>query len=235
LDGFQAAAQIRELERGRAGAAKGSARLPIIALTANAIEGDRQRCLEAGMDGYLTKPVDPDALIETLRALLPLPRATTASNAAVNAGASSQPQPKTKSASPSKEGADTGGEPIDADSLLRRCRGKASLAERLLAQFEQQLGEQIHALGESLERRDREVLARVAHTVKGAAANMSATRVCDAAAELERLGTAADFEAAAASLEALAEQVRQCRAFVPAAIDQVRQLDRKTSGASELA
>jgi CheY-like chemotaxis protein/anti-sigma regulatory factor (Ser/Thr protein kinase) len=60
LDGFEATARIRESER-----AKGI-RTPLIALTANAMNGDRERCLEAGMDGYLSKPVGRDELLETI-------------------------------------------------------------------------------------------------------------------------------------------------------------------------
>jgi signal transduction histidine kinase/DNA-binding response OmpR family regulator len=232
LDGFEAAARIRVLERQRGTAA----RLPIVALTANAVEGDRQRCLAAGMDGYVTKPVDPDLLMETVRSLLNVRLEGATSGPAANsptdpnAGADphhtdaqlshdSQPRPPANAAA----GAEL---PIDAESLLHRCRGKASLAERLLAQFEQQLATQVDALHESLVRRDREVFTRTAHTVKGAAANMSAGHLSDVAGELERLGAAADFDAAAKSLESLADQVRACRAFVPAAVEKVRELDR---------
>ncbi|MDB5300880.1 MAG: integral rane sensor hybrid histidine kinase [Phycisphaerales bacterium] len=215
LDGFEAAARIRVLERQR-GTADEAARLPIVALTANAVEGDRQRCLAAGMDGYVTKPVDPDVLIETVRSLLEArPKAAVAGPAAV-----SRTEP---AAGPEI--------PIDAKSLLHRCGGKASLAERLLAQFEQQLASQVDVLHESLERRDCEVFTRTAHTVKGAAANMSAGHLSDVAGELERLGAAADFDAAAKSLELLADQVRECRAYVPAAVEKVRQLDRAQSNA----
>jgi CheY-like chemotaxis protein len=65
MDGFEAVAAIRELERG------GSARVPIIALTAHAMSGDRERCLAAGMDGYLTKPVKLAQLVEAIEGVLP--------------------------------------------------------------------------------------------------------------------------------------------------------------------
>ena len=61
MDGFVAAKEIRRLERAGALCHDARVRLPIIALTANAIKGDRERCLEAGMDDYLTKPLDPDS------------------------------------------------------------------------------------------------------------------------------------------------------------------------------
>ncbi len=63
MDGYEATRRIREIESGR----PGEARLPIIAMTANALTGDRERCLAAGMDDYVTKPVKPEALYELLR------------------------------------------------------------------------------------------------------------------------------------------------------------------------
>jgi HPt (histidine-containing phosphotransfer) domain-containing protein len=114
--------------------------------------------------------------------------------------------------------------PIDAASLLQRCRGKGPLAERLLAQFEQQLAGQVETLRQSLGRSDHDALARAAHAVKGSAANMSAGGLSDVAARLEKLGAAADREAAAACLEQLADQARQCRAFIPRAVEDVRRL-----------
>ena len=61
MDGIEATAAIRELERGN------SYRTPIIAMTASAMLGDRERCLEAGMDGYLAKPFEPVELRRTIR------------------------------------------------------------------------------------------------------------------------------------------------------------------------
>jgi CheY-like chemotaxis protein/HPt (histidine-containing phosphotransfer) domain-containing protein len=214
LDGFQATARLRELERARSTGDR-AARLPIIALTANAVEGDRERCLAAGMDGYVTKPIDPDALIEAVgSALAQRPGAATR-----------KPQDATPPNAPA-----ISGPPIDAESLLRRCRGKGSLAQRLLAQFDQQLAGQVETLRESLRRSDRDALTRLAHAIKGSAANMSARGLSDAASELERLGAAADFDAAAACLDRLADHARRCGDFIPTAVERVRQLDPEQSG-----
>jgi len=61
LDGFEASRMIRKIEK-----EKNIAPIPIITLTANALKGDRERCLEAGMNDYITKPIDPDSLNELL-------------------------------------------------------------------------------------------------------------------------------------------------------------------------
>ena len=65
MSGFEATAAIREYERARG---PGGRRVKIVALTANAVKGDRERCLEAGMDDYLTKPLNPVKLIQALDA-----------------------------------------------------------------------------------------------------------------------------------------------------------------------
>jgi two-component system, sensor histidine kinase and response regulator len=68
MDGFEATAAIRQQEQGN--------RLPIIALTAHAMKGDRERCLRAGMDGYLSKPIRAEKLYQVLRDLAPPERST---------------------------------------------------------------------------------------------------------------------------------------------------------------
>jgi CheY-like chemotaxis protein len=66
MDGFDATRALRKIETKR-----GGARIPIIALTANALEGDRERCIEAGMDDYLAKPFKPEQLGKVLQAWMP--------------------------------------------------------------------------------------------------------------------------------------------------------------------
>jgi CheY-like chemotaxis protein len=129
MDGFEATRRIRGLERAAARPGdEPAARLPIIALTANAAEGDRQRCLAAGMDGYVTKPVEPDVLVERVRAAL-------AARAASMRAVRSEPSAPSSAGAPAEmpdESANDAVQPaIDARSLLRRCGGKPHLVERL--------------------------------------------------------------------------------------------------------
>ena len=67
MDGFETAAAIREQERRTGG------HLPIIAMTAMAMKGDRERCLQVGMDGYVSKPMQPSELLETIERFSPMP------------------------------------------------------------------------------------------------------------------------------------------------------------------
>jgi signal transduction histidine kinase/CheY-like chemotaxis protein/HPt (histidine-containing phosphotransfer) domain-containing protein len=86
MDGYTATRLWRERER-----ASGSARLPIVAMTANAMAGDRERCLASGMDDYISKPLDRTALAQLLRRWLPATETTAAVAAAVAAPAPSAP------------------------------------------------------------------------------------------------------------------------------------------------
>jgi CheY-like chemotaxis protein len=70
MGGFEATAAIREMEKGT------GKHIPIVALTAHAVTGDRERCLAAGMDGYIGKPIRPEELFEQIETLIPsVPRA----------------------------------------------------------------------------------------------------------------------------------------------------------------
>jgi CheY-like chemotaxis protein len=70
IDGFEATREIRRREATRAVNGKKVERLPIIALTANAMKGDRERCLEAGMDGYTMKPINPQNLLRSIETMI---------------------------------------------------------------------------------------------------------------------------------------------------------------------
>jgi CheY-like chemotaxis protein len=66
MGGFEATAAVREIEKST------GKHIPIVALTAHAVPGDRERCLAAGMDAYVAKPIHPDELFEQIEALIPL-------------------------------------------------------------------------------------------------------------------------------------------------------------------
>ncbi|HEY7118669.1 MAG TPA: response regulator [Tepidisphaeraceae bacterium] len=203
MDGFEVTTRIRELE-GRGELTSPAGRLPIVALTANAVQGDRERCLAAGMDGYVTKPIEPATLIREIRALVKLAPAP-----------ASQP---TEPTAPPPAAA-----PIDALALLKRCCGNVGLVEKVLSQFEQQIQSQVDAIRKELDAQETQAAKRLAHTIKGTAANLAATSLSAAAAELEQRIAAGELDAAIASFESVAERARECARYVPTAIGSIRE------------
>jgi two-component system, sensor histidine kinase and response regulator len=188
LDGFEATQRIRALDCGRD--------IPILALTANAIQGDRERCIAAGMNHYVTKPIDPDVLLTAIRSLL---AGRCASEASTPASAAAAPVAA----------------PINIEALLRRCRGKSTLAQNVLKMFADSADAQLAELRTTLAANDWTALTRVAHTLKGASANLSADAVSAAAAKLEQLGKSADADAASSALAQLESEIRACLDYLP--------------------
>src|SRR5262249_37318066 len=149
LNGFEATRQIREFET-KTGSTQS---IPIVALTANAIQGDRERCLEAGMNDYVSKPIDPDLLLKVIATQLTGNRQTVANTSAAQAG---QTAPGSQPDGPNSH--------IDAASLIRRCCGKTALAEQLLGKFATQIPDQLKSLEQAAGQRDLEAIGRLAHT-----------------------------------------------------------------------
>ncbi len=178
MDGFQATAKLRGDAR--------FASLPIIAMTAHATIEERQRCLAAGMNAHVAKPIDPALLFETLaRFYQPTPESAPSAGQAAEAARRDAPaksvSPTTPAAEglPSVEGLDT------ADGLLR-VAGNRSLYTKLLRQFAEQQADAPTRIADALHAGDHAVAERLAHTVKGVAGNLGAGPVHRSAAALEQ-------------------------------------------------
>lgn len=193
LDGYEATRAIREWE-----SANGHPRLPIVALTAHALTGDRERCLASGMDDYLAKPLDPDVLATTLaRWLQPAKPAL----------------PPKRPPTPTPPGATR---PIDEEELLRRCLGKPDLVVRLLQKFVPQAEQDAREIENALARKDGSAAATASHRLKGAALNVSAKRLGELAAAVDQLARSGNLAAAAETNLQLAQALEEVRAFVMA-------------------
>jgi two-component system, sensor histidine kinase and response regulator len=155
--------------------------LPIIAMTANVMESDREKCSEAGMNDHLAKPIDPEALFASLLRWIK-PRAGIA--AVADAGKTLAPtKTEPQSFHPSETAAfEIAG--VDTKSALRRTGGNPKRYEMLLRKFAESTA--VEEIREALAKCDTVTAARAAHSLKGAAANLGATAVAEAAAKVEK-------------------------------------------------
>jgi HPt (histidine-containing phosphotransfer) domain-containing protein len=197
MDGFEATRRFRDRER-----APGLARTPVIALTANAMAGDKQACLEAGMDDYLGKPVTSVQLLLTLRRWLPARAHEPAAAAAAAAGAAAS--------------AADAGEPIDAGTLdelraLNPARGDAVVA-RVAATFLASAPGQLDQLRKAAAEADADRLREVGHALKSSAAHVGAARLAALAREIEAHGRNGDVAAGAACVDAACAEFARVRA-----------------------
>jgi signal transduction histidine kinase/CheY-like chemotaxis protein/HPt (histidine-containing phosphotransfer) domain-containing protein len=168
LDGYGAVREIRELERTR-----NAVRIPIVAMTAYAMQGDREKCLAADMDAYLSKPASASDIIATLNQLVPEHGSLDLSIPATQVG-------------PVGQTATADDVPVfDRLELLERLGGREEMLERFLGMFSRNVSGYMEALLSAIEQVDVEQIRIQAHTIKGAAGNISARRMKDTAAAME--------------------------------------------------
>jgi PAS domain S-box-containing protein len=183
LNGFEATRQLREIEARGVALTPTGGPLPVIALTAQAVVGDRERCLAAGMSDYLTKPIDPAALFAAISRALPTGVAVAAPAAAVAA------LPETPTLT------EDGVPPVvDVAHLTHRCGGDREFVDSLLTTFVDSARERVAQLASSIATGTGTDVVQLAHGLKGAAGNVSATELASVVGELE---TAAREERAA--------------------------------------
>ncbi|MBS53875.1 MAG: hypothetical protein CMI03_14135 [Oceanospirillaceae bacterium] len=162
MDGFEATRAIRN---GKAG--EEAVKLPVIAMTANAMQGDRERCLEAGMDDYLTKPIQAAQLISTLTRWLP------------------DEAPGGPLLQPEAEPAEQEHEVWDEASALERLMGDSVLLRQLLGMFSAEFPDRLTEISKATEELDFEEIHSYAHSLKGVSSNLAATALYRIANQLE--------------------------------------------------
>ena len=183
MDGFEATKILREREKSN------GSHQPVVAMTALAMNGDKERCLEAGMDGYLSKPIRPQELDDLLDSYTALKDADERQ---------SESKPEAKS-------------PVDAAQLLDRIDGDRALLAELVDLFRAEFPSYLRSAQQAIDQQDGNALRMAGHTLKGAFANLSATKAATLAGELEDLAKSFDasFDStrAQATLDHLAHEI----------------------------
>jgi CheY-like chemotaxis protein len=225
MNGYEASRAIRQM----------GVRTPIIAVTAQALSGERERCAEAGMDDYLTKPFRKEDLLPLLRKWLrprqqggaasrpPAPPPAVPSAQAAGARAPSTatqggravkhapPRPDaSRSRAVSREG-QSEARVFDFEAALGTFMGQRAAVLRLLEAFPKKVEGQLQSMRQSLARADLETVRGEAHGIKGGSWNLQARELGDAAAELEAAAREGNSEACARSLERVREAFERFR------------------------
>jgi len=179
VSGLEATTAIREHERGT------GRHIPILALTASAMAGDREECLAAGMDAYVSKPLRPDELFATIDALCGCGPASTSG------------------------GAPSASRSVNLDTLLAGFGGNGKLVREVVDVFMEDAPAMISRLRDAAGVRDSVKLASAAHALKGAAGLFAEGRAYESARRLERLAKAGDLSAAGPALADVEADVSQ--------------------------
>ncbi len=173
MDGLEATANIRAREQ------TSGAHIPIIAMTAHVMQGDRERCLAAGMDAYVAKPIQADALFAAIERLLSADGPTDADSA----------PPVAAQTAP----------PFDREATLHRVDGDRELLREVVDLFREACTDLLAAIDGAIQKQDSLRLRQAAHTLKGEASNFGASATVKAALRLEMMGRDDDLTDAGAT------------------------------------
>jgi len=183
MDGYEATGEIRNPESKVL-----DHKVPVIALTAHAMKGDREKCLEAGMDDYLCKPVNPQELCDILEKWV------------AKQNYSLQEETTVSDIRPVQD-------IFDKASLIDRLMGDEELANKILGEFLEDVRRMITALKEALDNDDASLVQHRAHTLNGASATVGAVALQEMAHHIEVAGEAGDLDKAGSLVTKINEQL----------------------------
>ncbi len=195
LDGYEATRWIRKQEEMR----MDGKHIPIIALTANGIQGDREKCIDCGMNDYLTKPINAKKLFATLLKFYKPMVTGTGSGRSGDESNALQEEAVTDTVSADRE-------LIDIESALERCAGKPEILCMVLDEFERMTVSSGEMFKESVNASDLVSVRKQAHSLKGAASNIGADELASFAKMLEDAARGMEID----SIEGLLAEVSRC-------------------------
>lgn len=218
MDGYTATRSIRMRE-----AQLGKGRTPIVALTANAVTGDREKCLEAGMDDYLSKPFKASQLAPLLERWLP----EHVRASAQPAGTSGSAPATLLATSGNTHTQERSGGAIDEQALsaIRACQppGAPNLLNKIIALYLKDSPLLIDGLRTAIAAADADAVFKAAHALKNISANLGAQQVAEFSRQLEALGRSGDVAGAGALIEQLQREHIRARDSLVAVRDEVAQ------------
>ena len=207
MDGFEATDAIRTREK------ISGKHMPIVAMTAHAMKGDRERCLEAGMDDYLSKPVHGPDLLRLLQKFAP-PSARSRRRLQLRAPAVAPRSDK----------------PVfDRETALDRVNGEAELLEEVIELFLTDAPNRLAEVRTALEQGDPKRLQMAAHSLKGAAGYVGADRTSAQALKLEKLGRRGELSQALDEYQLLEREIESLREAIAASITQPQSVESPRS------
>jgi signal transduction histidine kinase/CheY-like chemotaxis protein/HPt (histidine-containing phosphotransfer) domain-containing protein len=192
MDGLEATTLIRQSESSRGGYSPDGSRIPIIAMTAHAMKGDREKCLEVGMDGYIAKPLQVGELWQALDVLIPA-----GDQAAAPRPVPPLPQPAAAI--------------IDRAVALKRTGGDAKLLRELVQMFLQECPGLLTEIHAAIAAHDAPKLRLASHTLKGVVGTFAAQPAYEAAERLERMGRQGDLNGSEEAYVALVGALERLR------------------------
>jgi CheY-like chemotaxis protein len=198
MDGFEATASIREKEK------RTGFYIPIIAMTAHAMKGDRERCLDSGMDDYIAKPLKAEHLTKTIDRVM--------SKVKKAKKISIKSQIRNKMAEEQYPNQDI--PPIDFASALERVEGDKSFLEELLNLYFEDFSEKYGQLQKAIEQKNFNLIRELGHNLKGSSANLSLTFLQETSSHMEVAGRDRNGEKAKKALALLEQEFKRLKDFL---------------------
>jgi CheY-like chemotaxis protein len=205
MSGIEATAAIRVRERTTGG------HVPIVAMTAHAMSGDKERCLEAGMDAYVSKPLRPDELLATVDGAVKSSKTDANAEALsdVSGQGSSEREDGSRTGEANSESAPEGVAPsLNQAALLAGFGGNQKVLREVIDMFLIDAPERLTALRRAVESADAQALSSTAHALKGSVGLFVQAGAFETARQLERTGKAGDLQRAGALLASLETDMR---------------------------
>ena len=213
MDGYQATKAIRKIEAelatmGNENATQKIQRVPIIAITAHALREDKELCLDAGMDDFLSKPLTQKKMLAmTAKWLKP-------KSIRSNLFRTDEMNPDSETLQDVSPTAILKGKPIDLERAIDEFEGDKELLSEVIAGFTKKVSEQLGTIRKALSRDDAETVRKEAHSIKGGAANLTAMDLSKVAFELESKGKSKDLKGAGEIADKLERKFNVLRRYI---------------------